>query len=353
MANNYPVRARLQELANEVWDQELLQGATQSFPMVERELSSEEVPLFLAGAGLGTNKWNTRYGIVVLTQSRLLFVEAEITGSGKSHSFELAGLGPRRRETDRKGTEFLRIRVGDKNELSLGRNEKVKVNLEGFESLVDDAKKRSELARQLAADPPVSGAPSSVLPDELATALQQDLLPDEEVKVVIHGVSGSALIGTDRRLFVYKKGWMSGATFGQKLNSWDYRNIVGIQLEQGAITGYIAIQAPGVAAVDASYWSRGKGDPWKLPNAIAITKSETVRQGVSELRNLIAAFQQRSTAPASAPSVQVDVDPLEQIKSLGELRDAGLLALEDSTSTVCRSVLTPPGPGGHPSVGGS
>lgn len=33
--------------------------------------------------------------------------------------------------------------------------------------------------------------------------------------------------------------------------------------------------------------------------------------------------------------------------------DAHSVALEDSTSTVCRSVLTPPGPGGHPSVGGS
>jgi hypothetical protein len=30
-----------------------------------------------------------------------------------------------------------------------------------------------------------------------------------------------------------------------------------------------------------------------------------------------------------------------------------VVALEVSTSTVCRSVLTPPGPGGHPSVGGS
>ena len=29
------------------------------------------------------------------------------------------------------------------------------------------------------------------------------------------------------------------------------------------------------------------------------------------------------------------------------------VALEVSTSTVCRSVLTPPGPGGHPSIGGS
>jgi hypothetical protein len=29
------------------------------------------------------------------------------------------------------------------------------------------------------------------------------------------------------------------------------------------------------------------------------------------------------------------------------------MALEVSTSTACRSVLTPPGPGGHPSVGGS
>lgn len=41
-----------------------------------------------------------------------------------------------------------------------------------------------------------------------------------------------------------------------------------------------------------------------------------------------------------------------QIWSRLEGEVAGL-ALEDSTSTVCRSVLTPPGPGGHPSVGGS
>src|SRR4051812_645526 len=40
-------------------------------------------------------------------------------------------------------------------------------------------------------------------------------------------------------------------------------------------------------------------------------------------------------------------------------RDGSLLlgqrtvALEVSASTVCRSVLTPPGPGGHPSLGGS
>jgi hypothetical protein len=33
--------------------------------------------------------------------------------------------------------------------------------------------------------------------------------------------------------------------------------------------------------------------------------------------------------------------------------DSLRLALEVSTSTACRSVLTPPGPGGHPSVGGS
>ena len=35
------------------------------------------------------------------------------------------------------------------------------------------------------------------------------------------------------------------------------------------------------------------------------------------------------------------------------IHDLARVALEVSTSTVCRSVLTPPGPGGHPSVGGS
>ena len=48
-------------------------------------------------------------------------------------------------------------------------------------------------------------------------------------------------------------------------------------------------------------------------------------------------------------------DPWQRASLGGTSAQAGvdIVALEVSTSTVCRSVLTPPGPGGHPSVGGS
>ena len=44
--------------------------------------------------------------------------------------------------------------------------------------------------------------------------LDKNLEPDEQVLVVINGASSQAVIGTDRRAFVYKKGFLAGATFG-------------------------------------------------------------------------------------------------------------------------------------------
>jgi len=104
-------------------------------------------------------------------------------------------------------------------------------------------------------------------------------------------MSDSALIGTDRRVFIFKKGITAGATFGSKLASWDYKNLTGVQLETGKITGVLSLQGPGIVSQDLSSWSIftesniNKNDPWKLPHALVIgqVQLDGARKGVVKL----------------------------------------------------------------------
>jgi hypothetical protein len=130
--------------------------------------------------------------------------------------------------------------------------------------------------------------------------LTQNLTSGERIMAIIRGSFDSALIATDRRAFVFKKRFFAGAAFGKKLASYDYRDLTGVQLE-----------GPGIASEDLSYWSSGKGDPKKAPHALALASAhfEQARAGVAKLRELIAAVP----------------DVTEQLRTLGELRDARFL----------------------------
>ncbi len=157
-------------------------------------------------------------------------------------------------------------------------------------------------------------------------ALQENLADDEEVRVIITGAGGkSALIGTDRRAFIFKIGMLVGATFGQKLSSFDYRNIAGVQLHFGMATGSVVLDVAGAAPVGSSYWGKTNNDPWQAQNAIPVVRPvDPVKAGVATLRQLIAEWHsaQRADSPAA-------VDLVAQIEALGSLRDRGLLTNEE------------------------
>jgi hypothetical protein len=154
-------------------------------------------------------------------------------------------------------------------------------------------------------------------------ALDKNLASDEAVEVVITGPSNQAIIGTGRRAFVYKKGFMAGASFGSELTSWDYRHLVGVQLHTGMLSGAVVLQAPGQTGNRTNTWTFGDDDPYKAPNAIPITKPwQQAEEGVARLRQLIDKAHQPSGAPVEPP---VDQDPIAVLRQLGELRDAGVL----------------------------
>ena len=165
-------------------------------------------------------------------------------------------------------------------------------------------------------------------------ALDTNLDPDEQVVVVITGASNQALIGTDRRAFVYKKGFMAGAAFGSEMTSWDYRNLVGVQLHAGMMSGSVVLQAPGQSGSKTNYWKQGDDDPFKAPNAIPVSRPfDQAEKGVAELRRLIAQAHAPVQAPAAAPQ---PVSFAEEIAKLADLRSSGALTDEEFAAAKAR-----------------
>jgi hypothetical protein len=182
--------------------------------------------------------------------------------------------------------------------------------------------------------------PLDMLSSKGRDAVAQGLMPGETVNVVIRGTSSSAVIRTDRRAFIYKQGLLAGATFGHKLASFAYENIVGIEVHTGAMSGAVVIHVPGAASVSTSYWHDSKSDPHRAYNAVPIMRPYAPAQaGAAQLRALIAEFSsgQRTSPPSVAAGPAVEQvpqgsDPLEAIRKLGELRDAGLVTPEEFES---------------------
>jgi hypothetical protein len=157
-------------------------------------------------------------------------------------------------------------------------------------------------------------------------ALDKNLAPDEAVEVVITGPSNQAIVGTGRRAFVYKKGFMAGASFGSELTSWDYRHLVGVQLHTGMFSGAVVLQAPGQTGNRTNTWRFGDDDPYKAPNAIPISRPwEQAVEGVARLRQLIDRAHQPPPGGPAGPTPASELDPISVLEKLGELRDAGVL----------------------------
>lgn len=160
-------------------------------------------------------------------------------------------------------------------------------------------------------------------------ALDVNLAGDEAVEVLVVGAGKQAIIGTGRRAFVCKEGFMAGATFGSELGSWDYSNLVGVLLDTGMLSGVVVLQVPGQPGAATALGKRG-GYAYKAPNAIPIDRPwKDAAAGVVRLRQLIDAAHQRAVPPdtraTSDESLRDASTEVLLLHHLGALRDAGVL----------------------------
>ena len=165
------------------------------------------------------------------------------------------------------------------------------------------------------------------LHEKAVAAVEQTLAPDERVRLVIHGASNQAIIATDRRALVFKKGFMAGASFGSELTSWAYRSLVGVQIHTGMLSGAVVLQGPGQAGTHTSAWKYDGSDPFQAPNAIPLDRPfDGARKRVGELGRLIdEAHRSEPSAPAPPNADSV----ADELRKLADLRSEGILSDEE------------------------
>lgn len=157
------------------------------------------------------------------------------------------------------------------------------------------------------------------------TAVRENLAAGETIRVIVPGANGQAIVGCETRAFVCKPGFMAGATLGAEVTSWSYRNLLGVQVHKGMVSGSVVLQGPGQTGTKTSYWRQGDGDPYKAPNAIPVNGEwKRVQAAAAELRQLIDAAQH--AAPAAAPAASFVAD---EIRKLADLHAEGALSAEE------------------------
>ena len=161
-------------------------------------------------------------------------------------------------------------------------------------------------------------------------AVLQNLREGEQVKVVVRGAHGQAMVGTQSRVLVCKPGFMAGASFGSEVSSWQFRNLVGVQVHKGLMSGSIILQAPGQSGTSTSYWGQKDSDPSKAPNAIPIVGDwGEVKPAAARLQHLIDEAQAQATQPMAAAVSAPAKSMAEELRELAELRNAGVLDEEE------------------------
>jgi len=187
----------------------------------------------------------------------------------------------------------------------------------------------------------------AMTPDEIIEAksrlyggLDGVLEPGERIFIIVNGAYQQAVVGTDRRVFVYKAGNKTGSMWRGKLASWTYPEIADLELQIGVKSGVLTVHTHVVDPAIARYGAAGKGSPQQSPNAITFAgkPGSMVVDRVEALRGLVAAAHGApsgagSGAPppavASPPVGDTPGDIADDIRKLGQLRDQGLLTEEE------------------------
>ena len=175
---------------------------------------------------------------------------------------------------------------------------------------------------------------------EAESAMRLDILPqkerkiydeqvgDTDVRFVVMGVNGQAIVALTDRLVIVKAGFMAGATGGGRATSFRYSDIVAFEVNTGILNAVIEIVTAGhTGTPEHDWWATSKDcDPWKLSNTLPLNKRllEEQKDNIQELRVLInkAKVHITSTKPSAG-------DISKQLLGLAELHEKGLLSSEE------------------------
>jgi hypothetical protein len=140
--------------------------------------------------------------------------------------------------------------------------------------------------------------------------LKRDMAPGERVLGQVIGSHGQAVVATDRKVLVVRTGMMTGQTFGGKATSFDYRNLVGVEVRTGWAMGEFEI-------VDSK----------ESPNGLVFNNQDARHFDAmaAKIREMTGAAHSAGTAVRPQPAAPATPSIPDHIRALAELHAVGIL----------------------------
>lgn len=176
------------------------------------------------------------------------------------------------------------------------------------------------------------------LPYRLEKAVSSQLLADEQADVKLKGAFQEALICTNRRVLIVKRGFMTGHLFGSETFQASYANIAGVQVNFHLMTGYFEVSQGGMQNRATSYWTGGAE---KLPNCVSLNNrrmKEAFQQACAFIMNRIEeerrpVIESGRVVPGSHSRAGTDAaDILSAIERLAKLKSTAVISEEEFTA---------------------
>jgi hypothetical protein len=148
----------------------------------------------------------------------------------------------------------------------------------------------------------------------------QNMIPGERVLGQVIASYGQAVVATTHKVLIVKCGMMAGQTFGGKATSYDYRNIMGVEVRTGFARGEFEVIVGGLAT-PAGNRNKDRVKAAESPNAVVFGSTDQ-----KLFQSMAAQIRQMASQPLAASSSNASQAPIpEQIRQLAELHATGIL----------------------------
>jgi hypothetical protein len=108
------------------------------------------------------------------------------------------------------------------------------------------------------------------VPDDI-----KKLLHNENIFLCLKGVSKEWLVCTDKQVYIFKKGFTTGHSFGSNNFHLLYQNVSSVQVNKHLFSGHFEISSVGMQNTSESYWSSVKNkSPQNAPNCVSLIGRE-------------------------------------------------------------------------------
>jgi Short C-terminal domain len=184
----------------------------------------------------------------------------------------------------------------------------------------------------------------AAIPSRVRKHATTQISRDEPILFHLVGLGAQTLIALNDRVIILKPGFMANTSFGCRTTTIRYRDITGVEVSTGLVTGVLQVTSPSYPAARVDFWTQAnkvrKADansPYVVPNCIPVSKSmiKAWAPRLERLRALIdeshhTAVAQPTGPPVAPPPPGATVATAgDRLREVAALREAGLITTEE------------------------